>query len=72
MPHILRLVIGPDHRWLLPASGLAGAGVSHLADLAARTVFSPVELRTGIVTALCGAPFFLHFLMKRRELVRWS
>lgn len=72
VPHILRLVIGPDHRWLLPASGLAGAAFLILADLAARTVFSPVELRTGIVTALCGAPFFLHLLMKRRELVRWS
>lgn len=72
VPHILRLIIGPDHRWLLPASGLAGAAFLIVADLIARTAFSPVELRTGIVTALCGAPFFLYLLMKRRELVRWS
>lgn len=72
VPHILRLIIGPDHRWLLPASGLAGAALLIVADLIARTAFSPVELRTGIVTAVFGAPFFLYLLMKRRELVRWS
>lgn len=72
VPHVLRLIVGPDHRWLLPASGLAGAAFLIVADMIARTAFSPVELRTGIVTALCGAPFFLYLLMKRRELVRWS
>jgi len=72
VPHILRLIIGPDHRWLLPASGLAGAAFLIVADLIARTAFSPVELRTGIVTALFGAPFFLYLLLKRRELVRWN
>lgn len=72
VPHVMRLVIGPDHRLLLPASGLAGAGFLILCDLIARVAFSPVELRTGIVTAVFGAPFFLYLLMKRRELVRWS
>lgn len=72
VPHVLRLIVGPDHRWLLPASALAGAAFLIVADLIARTAFSPVELRTGIVTALCGAPFFLYLLIKRRELVRWS
>lgn len=72
VPHILRLIVGPDHRWLLPASGLAGAAFLIVADLIARTAFAPVELRTGIVTALFGAPFFLYLLLKRRELVRWS
>lgn len=72
VPHMLRLVIGPDHRFLLPASGFAGASVLILADLIARTAFSPIELRTGIVMAFVGAPFFLYLLMKRRELVGWN
>jgi len=72
VPHIVRLLIGPDHRWLLPASGLLGASFLILADLLARTAFSPVELRTGIVTALAGVPFFLYLLAKRRAMVRWS
>lgn len=72
VPHTVRLVVGPDHRWLLPTSGLAGAAFLIVADLIARTAFSPVELRTGIITALCGAPFFLYLLLKRRDLVRWS
>lgn len=72
VPHILRLIVGPDHRLLLPASGLAGAAFLIMADLVARSAFSPVELRTGIVTAVFGAPFFLYLLVKRRELVRWS
>jgi len=72
VPHIVRLLIGPDHRWLLPASGLLGASFLILADLLARTAFSPVELRTGIVTALAGVPFFLYLLAKRREMVRWG
>lgn len=71
-PHMLRLVVGPNHRLLLPASGLAGASFLIVADLVARTAFSPVELRTGIVTAVVGAPFFLYLLLKRRDLVRWS
>lgn len=72
VPHMLRLVVGPNHRVLLPASGLAGASFLIIADLIARTAFSPTELRTGIVTAVFGAPFFLYLLLKRRELVRWS
>lgn len=72
VPHILRQLIGPDHRWLLPASGLGGAVLLVLADLAARTLFAPIELRPGIVTALIGVPFFLYLLVQRRELIRWS
>lgn len=72
VPHILRGIVGPDHRWLLPASGLGGATLLILADLVARTAFAPIELRPGIVTSLLGVPFFLYLLMKRRELVRWT
>lgn len=72
VPHALRLLIGPDHRWLVPTSGLAGASFLIVCDLVARVAFSPVELRTGIVTAIVGVPFFLYLLFSRREMVAWE
>jgi iron complex transport system permease protein len=63
-PHMARLVLGPDHRRLLPASVLAGGIVLVLADLVARTVLAPVELPVGIVTALLGGPFFVWLLVR--------
>jgi len=63
-PHLLRLVIGADHRRLLPAAVLGGAILLILADLAARTIIAPSELPVGVVTALLGGPFFL-FLLRR-------
>jgi iron complex transport system permease protein len=63
-PHLLRMVIGADHRRLVPASVLGGATLLILADLVARTVISPSELPVGVVTALLGGPFFL-FLLRR-------
>ncbi|MBE7373978.1 FecCD family ABC transporter permease [Pseudomonas lopnurensis] len=66
VPHLVRLLVGPDHRILLPASMLAGASLLLLADLAARLVLAPAELPIGIVTALIGAPFFLYLLMRGR------
>ena len=66
-PHIMRLVVGSDHRRLLPASILGGAIFLVLADLAARTVISPEELPVGAVTALLGAPFFLWLLRRQRQ-----
>jgi iron complex transport system permease protein len=64
IPHALRLVLGPDHRILIPASALAGAGFLVIADLLARTVASPRELPVGIITALIGAPVFLYLLRR--------
>ncbi len=64
VPHLLRLVIGPDHRLLIPASGLAGAVLLLWADMGARTLMAPAELPIGIITALLGAPFFLVLLMR--------
>lgn len=64
VPHILRLLIGPDHRRLLPASALAGAALLVLADTAARSILAPTELPVGIFTALLGGPLFL-FLLRR-------
>lgn len=67
VPHLMRLLVGPDHRLLLPASALAGASLLLLADLAARMVLAPAELPIGIVTALIGAPFFLYLLVRGRR-----
>ncbi|HEV8058207.1 MAG TPA: iron ABC transporter permease [Actinomycetota bacterium] len=64
-PHLLRLVIGSDHRRLVPASVLGGAILLILADLIARTIVAPSELPVGVVTALIGGPFFIYLL--RRE-----
>ncbi|TPN88589.1 iron ABC transporter permease [Mesorhizobium sp. CU2] len=69
VPHILRLAIGPDNRYLLPASALLGASMLLLADAVARTIVAPAELPIGIVTAVAGAPFFLWILLRRRGIV---
>ena len=66
-PHVMRLIVGADHRRLLPATILAGPIFLVLADLAARTVISPEELPLGAVTALLGAPFFLYLLRRQRR-----
>ena len=68
-PHMVRMVLGPDHRLLVPASVLGGATLMVLADLIARTVLAPVEIPVGIVTALFGGPFFI-WLLVRRDAVR--
>lgn len=65
VPHLLRLMVGPDHRWLLPTSALAGGTLLALADTVARSLL-PGELPVGILTALLGAPFFLFLLLRTR------
>ena len=67
IPHLIRLLIGPDHRNLIPASAMAGAILMVLADALARIVVSPAELPVGVVTALLGAPFFLWLLIQQRD-----
>jgi iron complex transport system permease protein len=64
-PHVMRLTVGPDHRWLLPLSVAAGAALVTGADLFARTMAAPAELPIGILTAAIGAPFFLWLLTRR-------
>lgn len=64
LPHIVRLFVGGDHRRLLPAAALAGAVFLIWADIAARTIAAPMEIPVGVLTALCGGPFFL-WLMRR-------
>ncbi len=68
VPHLLRLIIGPDHRFLMPASILLGALLLLASDLFARMVVIPAELPIGIVTSAIGAPFFLWLLMRNRTL----
>lgn len=69
VPHVARYFTGPDHRWLLPASGLAGAVLLLAADVVGRVVVRPGELQVGIVLAFVGAPFFVA-LVRRRKLVQ--
>ncbi len=65
VPHFMRLIFGSDHRLLLPVSALFGASFLIVADTIARVVFAPAELPVGVITALCGAPYFI-FLLKRK------
>ncbi|MCJ7764031.1 MAG: iron chelate uptake ABC transporter family permease subunit [Dehalococcoidales bacterium] len=64
-PHAVRLIWGPDYRFLLPLSLLSGAVFLILADILARTAAAPSEIPIGVITALCGAPFFLYLLRRR-------
>ncbi len=66
VPHIMRLVVGPDHRHLLPATALFGALLLLIADTVARTAMAPAEIPVGIITAAAGGPFFLYLLRVRK------
>ena len=67
IPHIVRMIVGPDHRILLPSSALAGGIFMIFADTIARTIISPVEIPVGIITALSGGPFFIYLLRKKKK-----
>ena len=67
VPHMLRLVVGPDHRVLIPVSAIGGALFLVIADTFARTVIQPAELRVGIITSLVGAPFFIFLLIRNKR-----
>lgn len=66
VPHTVRMIVGADHRLLLPASTLVGGMFLMIADTLARTVLAPIELPVGVVTALIGGPVFIYLLVKRR------
>jgi iron complex transport system permease protein len=70
VPHSVRLVIGPDHRQLVPASALAGAAFLVLADTFARTVKAPLEIPIGVITSFLGGPFFLFLLRRKKSFLR--
>jgi len=65
VPHLVRLLVGVDHRIVLPASALFGASFLVACDLVARTLLAPVEIPVGVVTAMIGGPFFLWLLVRR-------
>jgi iron complex transport system permease protein len=67
VPHIVRMLIGPDHHYLLPASALAGALMLVVADALARILIAPTELPVGVITALVGVPFFISLLRQRHH-----
>lgn len=69
IPHAVRLIWGADHCFLLPLSVLTGAIFLILADLIARTALAPTEIPIGVITALCGAPFFLYLLRRRKRVI---
>ena len=66
VPHMVRMTIGADHRILMPASALVGASFLIAADTVARTITAPAEIPVGVVTAICGGPFFIYLLRRRR------
>jgi iron complex transport system permease protein len=66
VPHSVRLVLGPDHRVLMPACAVVGAGFLVVADTLARLVVAPGEIPVGVITALAGGPFFLYLLRRRK------
>lgn len=72
VPHIVRMIIGPDHRILMPTSALAGASFLVLADTIARTIIAPFEIPVGVVTAICGGPFFIYLLKRGKGSRMWS
>ena len=69
IPHAVRLIWGPDHRFLLPLSVLSGAIFLILADVIARTILAPTEIPIGVITAIVGAPFFLYLLRRRKRIL---
>jgi iron complex transport system permease protein len=68
VPHAVRLIWGPDYRFLIPLSVFVGAIFLILADTAAHSLFSPTEIPVGVITAFCGAPFFLYLLRRRKNI----
>jgi iron complex transport system permease protein len=69
IPHAVRLIWGADHRSLLPLSILTGAIFMVLTDLLSRTILAPAEIPIGVITAICGAPFFLYLLRRRKKAI---
>lgn len=67
VPHTIRLLVGVDHKYVLPASALMGALMLTLADMLCRTIIAPIELPIGVITALLGTPLFLYILIKDKK-----
>lgn len=70
VPHMMRMIVGPDHRRLLPASIIAGGTFLVLCDTIGRIIMPPIEIRVGVMTAIIGTPYFLYLLRRTRNLSR--
>jgi iron complex transport system permease protein len=70
VPHLARMIFGPDHRTLLPASAFLGAVLLVVADIGSRTLDAPAELPVGVLTALLGAPFFLYLIHRHKAVAQ--
>lgn len=71
IPHIVRLIIGPKHSILLPASALAGGIFLVFCDILARSIKPPIEIPIGIITAIIGGPYFIYLLRRRKKAISW-
>jgi iron complex transport system permease protein len=71
IPHITRIIVGPDHKVLIPASIFTGGIFMIFTDIVARMIIQPSELPVGIITSLCGVPFFLYLLRRRKSSMGW-
>jgi iron complex transport system permease protein len=67
IPHMMRILVGPDHRILVPSSVLMGAMFMVAADTFSRMIVQPTEIPVGIITALIGAPFFIYLLVRKKK-----
>ena len=67
VPHMMRMLVGPDHRLLLPASAIVGAIFLLFCDSLGRIIIPPAEIRVGIMTALIGTPYFLYLLRRMQK-----
>ncbi len=65
VPHLIRMTLGPDHRWLIPGSAIVGATLLLIADTIARTAVSPAEIPVGLLTGLIGGPYFLWLILRQ-------
>ena len=66
-PHLIRLFIGPNHRYLIPGSAILGAILLVLSDLISKTIISPAQLPIGVVTSAIGAPFFVWLILSQKR-----
>jgi len=71
-PHMARMILGGDHRFLIPASGILGASVLIAADGIAMNLIAPTVIPTGIMTSVIGVPFFMYLMLKGRRKEFWT
>tara|TARA_B100001175_G_C19432432_1_gene601855 strand:- start:633 stop:1238 length:606 start_codon:yes stop_codon:yes gene_type:complete len=71
-PHLIRLFIGPKHKYLIPGSALLGAIILIVSDIISKTIISPAQLPIGVVTSLIGAPFFIFLILKQKNKIGYA